>query len=231
MGRSELPLSAILVITTPTASYENTQVTEHTSPASKSRHGERFHPLEMMTEGTKQPLFSPPLPYTIIWLSGHNLHLSLPVNFQRGKELHSGREGSNARTPFPSLCGTVTHTAILEGECRSWRISSHPIAAEGKTSAKAASLMSLHSALWSIIAWLGHFLRTCSQIQEEHLFRHHQRGNNVHFQTCRRWEFNPTVYKDAALLTANLSLRDWTSAFVLFRYTDPYPPNWFSLIL
>lgn len=142
--------------------------------------------------------------------------------------------GPAFRTHFPSSLqhSAVTLTVILQGECGSWRIYSHPIAAEGKNSAiNAASLMSLHLALWSLIAWFGHFLQTCPQFQEEHLFRHHPWGNNVHFQTCRHREFNPTVCKRRCITTASPSFRDWTPAFVLFRYTDPYPPNWFPLNL
>ena len=53
--RSGRVWAATPVITTPTGAMRNTQT--NTSPASKSRHGERFHPLKMMTERTKQPLF------------------------------------------------------------------------------------------------------------------------------------------------------------------------------
>lgn len=95
-----------------------------------------------------------------------------------------------------SLSAAVTHTVILQGDDGDVEEFIH-IHLQRREKTVSASLMSLHLALWSLIARLGHLFQTSPQIRD--LFRHHQWRNNVPSQTCRHRAFNPPLYKDAAL--------------------------------
>lgn len=163
-------------------------------------------------------------------------------------KLHSGRAGSITRrgvrthpsSSTLSLClqhSAVTHTVILErkrsgGDVEVEEFIHIQLQQRGKPALEnaSASLMSLHLALRSLITQLGHpffffFCRRVPQIQEEHVFRHHQWGSNVHFQKPAGTGASKANWMQrCCVMTANPSLRDWTPAFVLFRYKDPYPP-------
>lgn len=163
-------------------------------------------------------------------------------------KLHSGRAGSitrrGVRTP-PSTStlslslqhSAVTHTVILErkrsgGDVEVEEFIHIQLQQRGKTgSAKRFcffNVTSLGTSEPNYPTWPPFFFFFCRrvpQIQEEHVFRHHQWGSNVHFQKPAGTGASKANWMQrCCVMTANPSLRDWTPAFVLFRYKDPYPP-------